>query len=161
MRITKLVHSCLLVEHDSKKYIVDPGAYSWQSGVIKAELLSAIDSVVVTHIHSDHLQEDFAKLIKQESPEASWYGPAEVVEQLEAWGIEARSSSDDSSIIFIKSSHADLHPWFPEQPQHTSFLLFNDLLIGGDCHTLTSSHGARIFGAAISGGPWGGSGWFW
>jgi L-ascorbate metabolism protein UlaG (beta-lactamase superfamily) len=145
MKITKLVHSCLIVEHDGKKYLVDPGAYSWQSGVVKPELLSGIDNVVVTHIHSD----------KQESPEANWYSTAEVAEKLKTWDIEAVSSSDDPSIKFIESSHADLHPWFPEQPQHTSFVLFNDLLIGGDCHTLTSSHGARIFGAAISGGPWG------
>ncbi len=31
----------------------------------------------------------------------------------------------------------------------------DELLIGGDCHTLIESHGARIFGAAVNGGPWG------
>lgn len=155
MKITKLVHSCLIVEHAGRKYLVDPGAYSWKSGVVQPEHLSEINDVVVTHIHSDHLQEDFAKMIKQKSPNANWYGTAEVVEQLKSWGIEASSFSDDSSVRFIESSHEDLHPWFPEQPQHTSFVLSDELLIGGDCHTLSSSYGARIFGAAISGGPWG------
>jgi len=155
MKITKLVHSCVVVEQDSKKLIVDPGNYSWQSGVVKPELLIGIDSVVVTHIHPDHLDKEFVGAITQKSPDAKWYGPSEVVGQLESWGIKASSSSEDSTIKFVESAHADLSPWFPSQPEHTSFVLFGDLLIGGDCHTLSSSHGARIFGAAVSGGPWG------
>ncbi len=155
MKITKLVHSCFILEKDGKRILVDPGVYSWQSGVVEEDLMSDLDSVVVTHEHPDHLSEDFVDLVKTKSPGAKWYGPSQVVSQLADWGINGSSSSDDDSIVFIESSHADLDPWFPEQPEHTSFVLFNEVLVGGDCHTLSDSHGARIFAGAINGGPWG------
>ena len=55
----------------------------------------------------------------------------------------------------MNSDHADLSPWFAEQPEHASFVVMDELLIGGDCHTLKSSYGARILAGAINGGPWG------
>jgi len=156
MNIIKLVHSCLVVEQDGKRILVDPGSYSWQSDLVKPELLAGLDQVVVTHAHPDHLDERFAQAVKAASPNAIWYGPAQVTDQLSHWGINGLAASDDPKIRFIDSEHADLSPWFGEQPQHTSFVLFDDLLIGGDCHTLTSAHGARILAGAINGGPWGG-----
>ena len=155
MKITKFVHACLIAERNGKRILVDPGSYSWQSGLIKDSLLQKIDSVIVTHAHPDHLHEDFVRAVVANSPDATWYGPEEVVEILQKWGVEASAHSDDSNIRFIKSEHADLSPWFSVQPEHTSFVILDELLIGGDCHTLTESYGARIFGGAINGGPWG------
>lgn len=155
MKITKLVHSCLVVEHANKKFLIDPGNYSWQSGLVNDGHLSNIDAVIVTHAHPDHLFQAFAEAIKQSSPNASWYAPQQVVDQLSGWGIEAQAKSDEPDVKFVSSKHADLAPWFPEQPEHSSYLLLDDVLIGGDCHTLEDSHGARIFAAAINGGPWG------
>jgi L-ascorbate metabolism protein UlaG (beta-lactamase superfamily) len=155
MKITKLVHSCLIIEQNGKKFLVDPGNYSWQSGAITDEHLTNLDTVVVTHAHPDHLDADFAEAIKKNSPQAHWYGPQQVVSQLAEWGIEAKSTSNDPTIQFINSDHADLSPWFSEQPEHTSYVLHNELLVGGDCHTLTDMHGARVLAAAINGGPWG------
>lgn len=155
MKVTKLIHSCLLVEEDNKKFLVDPGSYSWQSGIVKDDHLAGIDVVVVTHAHPDHLNQEFADAIKKSSPDAQWYGPQQVVDQLSGWDIKGKASSDDVDIKFIASKHADLSPWFPEQPEHTSYVLFGELLIGGDCHTLTGANGVKIFGAAVNGGPWG------
>jgi len=155
MKITKLVHSCLLVEQDGKRLLADPGSYSWNSGEVKDEHMSELDTVVVTHAHPDHLNKDFAEAIKRNSPQARWYGPKQVVNQLAAWGIEGSSASDEAAVRFIESQHADLSPWFGEQPEHTSFVVFGDLLLGGDCHTLTDRHGAKFIAGAINGGPWG------
>lgn len=135
--------------------LVDPGNYSWQSGLIEPELLKGIDSVVITHGHPDHLHEEFARAVVKGSPDAKWYGPQQVVSTLGEWGIVAKATSDDEDIRFIDSEHADLHPWFDQQPEHTSYVLFGEILIGGDCHTLTQNYGARVFAGAINGGPWG------
>ncbi len=155
IKITKLVHSCLIVEQSDKKFIIDPGNYSWQSGVVTEEHLANLDAVVVTHVHPDHLDADFAEAINKNSPQAQWYGPQQVVSQLTEWGVKADSTTSDPAIQLISSDHADLAPWFSEQPHHTSYVLFSELLVGGDCHTLTDAHGARVFAAAINGGPWG------
>lgn len=155
MKITKLVHSCLLVEKEGVKILVDPGTYSWQDDAVRNLDFSGISSVVVTHIHPDHLSLDFAQKVVEQSPEAIWYGTHEVQSVLEDSKISCLVESDTIDIQFIHSDHADLSPWFAEQPEHTSFLLFGELLIGGDCHTLSSAHGARMFAGAINGGPWG------
>lgn len=155
MKITKLVHSCLLIENDGKKILVDPGVYSWNHESVKSIDFSGLAAVVVTHNHPDHLNDDFVIAIKSASPDAKWYGPGQVVEQLKNQGIEAFSSSQENDVKFIESAHADLSPWYDEQPDHTSFLIFGEVLVSGDCQTLSSSHGARILAGAINGGPWG------
>lgn len=155
MKITKLVHSCLLVEVSGKKILVDPGVYSWQDEGVQAADLSGISAVVVTHNHPDHLNNDFAEAVKQSSPEAQWYGTQQTASQLKTIGITCSTTSQDKDVQFIESVHADLSPWFPEQPEHTSYLLFGELLVSGDCQTLTGSHGARVLASAVNGGPWG------
>jgi L-ascorbate metabolism protein UlaG (beta-lactamase superfamily) len=156
MKITKLVHSCLLVEKDGLKILVDPGNYSWSSGLVDEAQLKDIQYVVITHSHPDHCDESFIKAVQQNSPDAQWYSTVQVASALESLNITVATTGDTDEVKFIQSDHADLAPWFPEQPEHTSFLLFDELLVGGDCHTLRDSHGARIFAAAINGGPWGG-----
>ncbi|MCB9822945.1 MBL fold metallo-hydrolase [Candidatus Nomurabacteria bacterium] len=155
MKITKLVHSCLLIEKDGKKILVDPGVYSWQNEAVKNINFSGLASVVVTHNHPDHLNDEFVAAVKMVSPDAKWYGPGQVVEQLKGIGIEASTSSQEEHVKFVESEHADLSPWYGEQPDHISFLLFGEVLISGDCQTLKSAHGARILASAINGGPWG------
>lgn len=156
MKITKLTHSCLLVQVDDKKLIVDPGIYSWKSGLIDQDILEDVDYVVITHVHADHCDDNFIQAINAHSPNARWYSTNEVAKKLSGFNITVQTKSDDIGIRFIQSDHADLSPWMSEQPEHVSFVLFDELLIGGDCHTLTESYGARIFGGAINGGPWGG-----
>jgi len=156
MRLTKFVHSCLLIEKNNAKIFVDPGIYSWKSGIVPDSTLDGITHVVVTHAHPDHLNQDFVEAIYKVSLDSKWYGPAEVVNQLKSWGITGNDKSDDSSIEFIESKHADLSPWFGQQPDHTSYMLLGEVLVGGDCHTLTDGKNAKVFAGAINGGPWGG-----
>lgn len=156
MKLTKFVHSCLLIEKDNTKILVDPGVYSWKSGLVPEEGLSGITHIVVTHDHSDHLNQEFVEAVHKASPSAAWYGPPEVIKQLELWGVKGRDTSDDTLVEFIESEHADLSPWFGEQPDHTSYLLLGEVLIGGDCHALTDGKNAKVFAGAVNGGPWGG-----
>lgn len=153
MKITKLVQSCLLVEVDNNKVLVDPGIYSWQDETVRNFDLSGINNVIVTHNGPDHLNNNFVVAIQKSSPNTNWYGTQAVIEQLETMGIAGKTYSDDKNIRFIESEHADLSPWVKKQPEHTSYVLFDNLLISGDCHTLTSMHGARILAGAINGGP--------
>lgn len=156
MKITKLVHSCLIIDNGSKKILVDPGGYSWNSGRVSEDMLTDIDAVVITHAHGDHCDETFAKVVAKQSQNAKWYGPEQVVNKLKVWGISAANISNDEDIKFIESAHADLSPWFPEQPEHTSYVLFGGVFISGDCQTITDIHGASILAGAVNGGPWGG-----
>jgi hypothetical protein len=155
MLITKLIHSCLLIQKDNIKILVDPGNYSWQSGLVSDDLLDDINFVVITHIHPDHFDENFVKQVSKRSPHAVWYSTPEIVSILKKDGINAHSKSDTIIIKFIKSDHANLDPWYPVQPEHTSFLLFGELLTSGDHQDHETTEGARILAGAFNGGPWG------
>jgi L-ascorbate metabolism protein UlaG (beta-lactamase superfamily) len=154
MKITKLVHSCIIVEKDGKKVLVDPGVYSWNSGIVEPDMLCDIDYVCITHIHADHCHPDFARVVQEVSPNALWYATHEVRLQLAQWGIDCNTESTLSDVEFVQSQHADLDPW-NTQPEHTSFKIFDDLLVSGDCQTHIDMHGARILAGPINGGPWG------
>ncbi len=55
MKITKFGHSCLLVEENGVRILVDPGVYSTAQNELKN-----IDAVLITHEHQDHV--DIASL---------------------------------------------------------------------------------------------------
>ena len=155
MKITKLVHSCMLVEHDGKKALVDPGNFSWDSGLVDHDNLRDIDYVLVTHAHADHLDKTFCSVVNELSPNAIWFVTESTKEIIGNYpGIHIALISELNDVKYISSDHADLTHWNTCK-DHTSFVLFDELLIGGDCHALTSMYGASIFAAAINGGPWG------
>ncbi len=71
MKITKFVHSCLLVEAEGKVILVDPGDFSWGSGTFDIVKLNQLDKIVITHEHSDHFCEPFVKALAEKFPAAA------------------------------------------------------------------------------------------
>lgn len=70
MRITKYVHSCLLVETDKQTVLIDPGGYSWDSHLLKPAQLDKLDGIVITHDHPDHYSLPFLKALSAKFPHA-------------------------------------------------------------------------------------------
>ncbi len=52
MRITKLGHACIRIEHDDQVVVVDPGGFT------EREAVEGATAVLVTHEHPDHLDVD-------------------------------------------------------------------------------------------------------
>ncbi|MEX1997450.1 MAG: MBL fold metallo-hydrolase [Candidatus Andersenbacteria bacterium] len=65
MRITKIGHSCLLLEEQGARILIDPGAWTTAQNE-----LGDIALVLVTHEHEDHLQLDSLQTILQHNPRA-------------------------------------------------------------------------------------------
>ncbi len=63
MTITKYLHSCILLEQDGYRLLIDPGAFSFIEGTLKPEDIPSPNAVVVTHEHRDHLDLDAARTI--------------------------------------------------------------------------------------------------
>ena len=51
MRLTRFAHSCVRLDHDGHAIVIDPGVWS------ELEALIGVDAVLVTHEHSDHVDE--------------------------------------------------------------------------------------------------------
>lgn len=63
MKITKLGHCCLLIEHNNKRILTDPGAWSTAQNQV-----TNIDIILITHEHPDHLHIESLQAILQNNP---------------------------------------------------------------------------------------------
>jgi L-ascorbate metabolism protein UlaG (beta-lactamase superfamily) len=97
LRFVWLGHSSVLVELDRRRILIDPvfsdraSFFSWagpkrfQPAPIAAKDLPAIDAVLISHDHYDHL--DKPTIIALSEKTASFHVPLGVAEILEGWGI--------------------------------------------------------------------------
>src|SRR5438309_10103149 len=71
MRITKFVHSCLLVESAGHAVLIDPGNYTWDSHLLSVDKLPRLDYIVITHEHADHYHLPALLALRQKFPHAT------------------------------------------------------------------------------------------
>jgi L-ascorbate metabolism protein UlaG (beta-lactamase superfamily) len=80
MRIIHFGHSCVLLETDSARLLIDPG--TWSTGF---EMARELDGVLITHQHPDHLDAEKLPVVMAANPRATLVvdeGSAEVVKGL-------------------------------------------------------------------------------
>jgi L-ascorbate metabolism protein UlaG (beta-lactamase superfamily) len=114
MRLTHLGHSCLLVESDEHRVLVDPGNFSDFDGVAR------LDAVFITHQHADHV--DVAKLpgLLAASPGASVYAEPQTVRALSEQGISGNETAAGRDVEVgslrvtpVGELHAVIHEYLP------------------------------------------------
>lgn len=77
MKITKYEHSCLDIEQDGKRFLVDPGTVT--SSVPNYDNVVA---VLVTHVHADHLDSEKLLAFHAKNPDAPIYTVQAVADEL-------------------------------------------------------------------------------
>ncbi len=150
MKITKYVHSCLLVETPDRIAIFDPGAMSYSAFNINA--LDKLDDIFITHIHQDHLHLPFIQELVDKFPDVRITSTKEVVEMLKNEGIKASSEAPEG-VSFFDSPHENVKPLFP-QPEEIGINYLDLLSDPGDSHSFTQTK--KILALPIT-APWGGS----
>ena len=76
MKITKFAQSCILIETNGKRILIDPGIISYDES-LPVEYWNNIDILLVTHKHADHFNEPAIKEIVK-NPKTKLYSSAEV-----------------------------------------------------------------------------------
>lgn len=136
MNITKLGHSCLLIEENNTRILIDPG--SWSQGHTELENLSAI---FITHEHNDHCDIPSLKAILTKNPTVPIYTNDHVGKKLAAEGVsyELFEEGRQEMIAGIKveafgKDHAVI---YQTSPCHNTGYLFNGKLFHpGDSLTI-------------------------
>lgn len=67
MKITYLSHSCLLIEANNKRVIIDPFLSQNPTATVKPEDIK-VDAIIITHSHSDHVGDAVAISKQNECP---------------------------------------------------------------------------------------------
>ena len=136
MRVSKYVHSCLLLEEAGEKLLFDPGVFSFNEGRVTPEHFADVTTVIITHTHADHLDVNALRRIIELSG-AAVYGNHEVVETLRREAIEATRFDEGTrrlgafTLQAIETPHEEILSDKPF-PLQTAFLVNDRLLNTAD-----------------------------
>ena len=135
MRISKYIHSCLLVEEGDDKILFDPGIYSFVEGKVSPATFKDVSTVVITHSHPDHVDIPSLKKILANS-KASVVTNTEGKTALEKEQIQAivLEEGDYQTRNFTLHAIAATHEKIlaPTLPQNTAYVVNGMLLNPGD-----------------------------
>ncbi|SRR5258706_9685594 len=151
MKITKYLHSCLLIEEQGEVVLLDPGVYTYQEKVFPLNSLKKLDSIGITHEHQDHMDINFIKDILSKFPKVSIFSNKSIKTILAKEKINVITTNND---IFSLQDlpHEKLLSSFPPAPPNLGITLFNKLLHVGD--SLKFSKAPEILALPIQ-APWG------
>jgi len=148
MKITKYVHSCLLVETPDRVALFDPGVMS--TPAIDPDSLTRLDDIFITHVHPDHVDPDFIKKLLAKFPAVRITTTQEVVDSLGQAGIKA-TVKPPAGVTFFDAPHESVKPMFP-QPENTGIHYLDVLTDPGDSHSFKETK--QILALPIT-APWG------
>ncbi len=131
MKITKFVHSCLLVEMPDRTALFDPGEFS----TVNVDSLKWLDDIIITHEHSDHCDINLLKALVEKFPKVRIKTPATLVPKLE--GISVTTDAVEG-IEFFLAPHEG-HPPLITPPENVGVHYLDKLTHPGDSHSITTT----------------------
>ncbi len=113
MKLTKYAHACLVLEHQGKKIIIDPGEFSPDFGDA-----NNVVAIVVTHVHPDHFDPTKLASILAKNPDAKLFTTHEVQAQFDRPNVETPQTGDKTAVgpftlEFFGEKHAVIHDMKP------------------------------------------------
>jgi L-ascorbate metabolism protein UlaG (beta-lactamase superfamily) len=151
MKITKLAHSCLLVEMPepvNRTVLFDPGEMSMEG--VRTSNLKFLDDIVITHEHSDHFEPQLIQELVRQFPEVRILATQSIVDQLAEMNVKASVQPSQGMVLF-DSPHEDVQPIFPA-PQQIGVHYLDKLTHPGDSHHFSESK--AVLALPIT-APWG------
>jgi L-ascorbate metabolism protein UlaG (beta-lactamase superfamily) len=138
MKITKYLHSCLLVENQKKTILFDPGNFTYEQKVLTFSSIPKLDYLLITHSHPDHCDIRFVKEIVERFPYVEIISNQEVANILLGEGITVTVKTEGNNMISLK--HTLHHKNFDGGiPQNTIFTLWNSFLHPGDTYEFSQN----------------------
>jgi L-ascorbate metabolism protein UlaG (beta-lactamase superfamily) len=148
MKITKYIHSCLLLEKDGTHVLIDPGNFTLQEDALPVEDLEKLDAVLITHEHDDHMSIPLLRRIIDRFPEVKIVVGGTVADLLAKEGITATIQAPS----FVETKESLHEKVLALAPHNTLFHVFGELTHPGDSLQFTESK--EILALPIQ-APWG------
>lgn len=150
MKISKFVHSCLLIEENDITILIDPGTFSTQEKALTLDSITKLDYLLITHEHSDHMDIEFIKLLFKKFPHIKIISNKSVGEVLQKGNIASTDQGND----FIAVQNATHEHIFGTNTvvENIMFTVNNKLIHPGDSMRFEKS--VEILALPIQ-APWG------
>ena len=134
MKISKFLHSCVVLEEAGETILIDPGVFSFIEGKISPDIFTGISAVLITHEHDDHFYPEALRVILENNKDAEIYANRSVAARLEQEGIAARIIEHKVELgEFVIEAIPALHGPLPRPvPENTAFLINKSVLHPGD-----------------------------
>ncbi len=152
MQITKIGHSCLLIEESKLTILLDPGSFA------TIPTFKHVDVILLTHEHPDHFDPDAVKKILSQHPECEIITHKAMRATLLALDIPSTEIAEGEVVIrkrieieSIGHDHACIHPDLP-LIHNCGFLINQQFFYPGDAFTLPHKKVAVL--ALPVAGPW-------
>jgi L-ascorbate metabolism protein UlaG (beta-lactamase superfamily) len=153
MRLTKFGHSCLLVEEQAARVLLDPGTLSHGF-----EELQGLTAILYTHQHVDHLDAGRLAGLLDRNPTVRVVSDEGSAKPLSEAGAEVEVVHDGDepdiggvAVRVVGRDHATIHPDVPVVP-NVGYLVGGRLFHPGDAFTLPGQ--ATEVLAVPAGAPW-------
>jgi L-ascorbate metabolism protein UlaG (beta-lactamase superfamily) len=136
MELTKQAHACVTLAKGDGYLLVDPGTFSPNA----AELVAGANTILITHEHADHFDENILTAALEARPELRIYGPSAVVGrwkdragQVTSVGDGDRFEADGFEVTVFGDLHAPIHRDIP-QVENVGFLIDGRVYHPGDSY---------------------------
>jgi len=149
MKISKYVHSCLLIEEQGKTILIDPGNYTAEEKALNVSRLKKLDFILITHEHQDHMDVGLLQEIVSKFPEVRLISNSSVAAILEKEGLLVSTEGND---FIVKKDVPHEKLLGGAVPQNTLFNLFGKFTHPGDSLQFDSTK--EILALPIQ-APWG------
>lgn len=149
MKISKHLHSCLLIEDQGKTVLIDPGNFSYLAKALDIQTVEKLDYVLITHGHPDHCYLPFIQDIVAKFPDVKIITNDEVVGLLQKENIQATSRGNDV-VKLTPVPHEKL--WDSKPPENVQFTVFGKFSDPGDSFHFDAT--AKVLALPIQ-APWG------
>lgn len=149
MKITKLGHSCLLVEMPApvnRTVLFDPGELS----EVDVDSLQYLDDIVITHEHFDHCDADLITQLAKKFPEVRIKTTVAVADKLSENGVQT-VDEDVEGVVLFDSPHEGHEP-FLAPPEQIGVHYLDKLTHPGDSHSFKETK--DILALPVT-APWG------
>ncbi len=139
MVIKKFLHSCILLEEQGRRLLIDPGDMSFFEKKISPEDIGGVDVIIFTHRHRDHFDLEILRSILNLKP-ATILTHEEIGGKLKELGIsyDTIAAGEKKTVegFTVEAVEAPHGPSWSTPPYNLGFKIDNVFFHPGDCVSL-------------------------
>lgn len=158
MKISRYLHSCILVEENGASILFDPGSFVFREGKVNPEDFKGISGIYITHAHGDHYDIPALKVILANNPGCKIFCNSDMGVVLAEYTLPYEIFEEGEHRVAgfkVKAFFAAHEPVLKrEMVKNTAFFVNNRFLHSGDSYApIISEHKPEVLALPVA-GPW-------